>query len=100
MSSDVTMVMPVHPARWKTTMRRALRSVLAQTMPVAAHSIAIDFERRGAGPTRDRALAGVRTEWLMRSPASQSCRRNTAIASLHAPISRSDSKSSSRSISE
>ena len=60
------MVMPVHPARWKTTMRRALRSVLSQTVPVAAYSIAIDVERQGAGagPTRDRALAAARTEWV------------------------------------
>lgn len=60
----VTMVMPVHPARWKTTMRRALRSVLTQTMPVAAMSIVSDLEGAGAGPTRDRALAAVRTKWV------------------------------------
>jgi hypothetical protein len=60
----VTMVMPVHPARWRTTMRRALRSVLAQTMPVAAMSIVSDLAGAGAGPTRDRALAAVRTPWV------------------------------------
>lgn len=64
MVDGVTMVMPVHPARWKTTMRRAMRSVLSQTVPVAAMSIAIDIDGEGAGPTRDRALAGVRTEWV------------------------------------
>lgn len=61
---NVTMVMPVHPARWRTTMRRAIRSVLAQTMSVAAMSIATDVEGNGAGPTRDQALAAVRTEWV------------------------------------
>jgi glycosyltransferase involved in cell wall biosynthesis len=60
----VTMVMPVHPARWGTTMRRALRSVLAQSMPVAAMSIATDTEGAGAGPTRNRAMAVVQTEWI------------------------------------
>lgn len=59
----VTVVMPVHPARWRTTMKRALRSVSSQTVPVAAYSIAADVARQGAGPTRDRALAAVRTEW-------------------------------------
>lgn len=60
----VTMVMPIHPPRWKTTMRRALRSVFAQTMPVAAMSIATDLRGEGAGPMRNRALADVRTEWV------------------------------------
>jgi glycosyltransferase involved in cell wall biosynthesis len=60
----VTMVMPIHPARWRTTARRALRSVLAQSEPVAAMSIATDTERAGAGPTRDRAMAAVKTEWI------------------------------------
>lgn len=64
MVDGVTMVMPIHPARWKTTMRRALRSVFTQTMPVAAMSIAADLDGEGAGPTRNRALAGVRTEWV------------------------------------
>jgi glycosyltransferase involved in cell wall biosynthesis len=58
------MVMPVHPARWKTTMRRALRSVFTQTMPVAAMSIATDLDGSGAGVTRDQALAGANTEWV------------------------------------
>jgi glycosyltransferase involved in cell wall biosynthesis len=64
MVDGVTMVMPVHPARWKSTMRRAVRSVLAQQMPVAAMSVAMDTEGAGAGPTRDRAMAGVQTEWI------------------------------------
>jgi glycosyltransferase involved in cell wall biosynthesis len=58
------MVMPIHPARWKTTMRRAMRSVLAQSTPVAALSIATDINGEGAGPTRDRAMAAVQTEWI------------------------------------
>jgi glycosyltransferase involved in cell wall biosynthesis len=58
------MVMPTHPARWKTTMRRALRSVVNQAMPVAAMSIVNDLRGEGAGPTRDRALAGAQTKWV------------------------------------
>lgn len=57
------MVMPIHPARWKTTARRALRSVLRQDFPASAMSVVTDLEGAGAGPTRDRALAAVRTEW-------------------------------------
>lgn len=62
--NNVTMVMPVHPIRWHTTARRALRSVLTQTMPVAAMSVVTDLDGLGAGPTRDRALAGVSTQWV------------------------------------
>ncbi len=64
MVGAVTMVMPVHPARWKGFVRRALRSVLAQTTPASAMSIVADLEREGAGPTRDRAMAAVQTEWI------------------------------------
>ena len=61
---DVTMVMPVHPARWGMMTHRALRSVVLQSMPVAAMSIANDSDGHGAGPTRDRALAAVSTKWV------------------------------------
>ena len=61
---SVTAVIPTHPARWRTTMRRALRSVIAQTHPVDSISIATDTQCQGAGPTRDRALAGADTEWV------------------------------------
>jgi hypothetical protein len=63
----VTAVIPVHPARWRTPMmRRALRSVALQTVPVAGYSIAADLDGQGAGPTRDRALAAVPddSEWV------------------------------------
>lgn len=64
MVDDVTVVMPVHPARWHTTMGRALSSVTSQTRPVDAVSIAVDTTKEGAGKTRDRALATVQTEWV------------------------------------
>jgi glycosyltransferase involved in cell wall biosynthesis len=60
----VTVVIPTHPARWPRLMRRALRSVMAQTAPVAAYSIATDIDGDGAGPTRDRAMMAVGTEWI------------------------------------
>lgn len=43
---------------------RALKSVIAQRMPVAAMSIVTDLHGAGAGPTRDQALTAVRTEWV------------------------------------
>jgi glycosyl transferase family 2 len=64
MVDDVTMVMPLHPARWRTTMRRSLRSIIGQTMPVTTMAIAVDVNREGAGPTRDRALAMANTRWV------------------------------------
>lgn len=62
--SGVTAVIPVHPQRWEWSMARALSSVARQTLPVEAVSIAVDTKREGAGPTRDRALAVVRTHWV------------------------------------
>jgi glycosyltransferase involved in cell wall biosynthesis len=63
-SETVTAVIPVHAVRWGTTMRRALRSVMAQTRPVDAYAIAADLNGEGAGATRDRAVAAVRTDWI------------------------------------
>jgi hypothetical protein len=37
---------------------------MTQTMPAAAISVAIDVNREGAPPTRQRALDAVRTEWV------------------------------------
>jgi hypothetical protein len=42
---------------------RAVGSVLAQELPAAAISIAVDTQRQGAAATRDRALRAVRTQW-------------------------------------
>jgi glycosyltransferase involved in cell wall biosynthesis len=64
MVGGVTAVIPVHPARWGIPMRRALRSVIAQIHQVDAIAIAADLDGAGAGPTRDRALASVATEWV------------------------------------
>lgn len=61
--SDVTVVMPTIPPRWREV-QRAVASVMAQTYPVAALSIAQDVGRLGAGPTRQRALDGAQTEWV------------------------------------
>lgn len=65
MVNGITMVMPVHPARWRSNhARRALRSVLNQITPVTAMSVVTDLAGAGAGPTRDRALAAAQTEWV------------------------------------
>lgn len=64
--NTVALVMPSLPIR--TRMRnRALASVNAQTHPVSALAVVIDYDREGAWATRQRALemAGAAgTEWI------------------------------------
>lgn len=59
---SVTVCIPSIPPR-SDLLKRALKSVAAQTHPVTGLSIAFDIDKEGAGPTRSRALATVRTEW-------------------------------------
>jgi glycosyltransferase involved in cell wall biosynthesis len=64
----VTVVMPCIPVRsgaggTPDTQSRAMRSVLNQTWPVDALSLTFDHRHEGAAVNRNRALAGVRTEW-------------------------------------
>jgi len=60
---QITVVMPSIPAR---AVRRnaALASIAAQTLSPAAISIAIDVNKEGAPPTRQRALEAAATEWV------------------------------------
>lgn len=60
---SVTAVIPSIPPRARL-LRRALGSVLGQIHPVDAISIAIDHRKEGSAVTRNRALAGARTEWV------------------------------------
>lgn len=65
MSNRITAVIAAHPARMRSgLLSRALTSVLHQTLPVAAISVAVDLDREGAPPTRQRALDAVQTEWV------------------------------------
>jgi glycosyltransferase involved in cell wall biosynthesis len=59
----ITVCIPSIPPR-KALLERALRSVLAQTMPAAAVSVAVDLNREGAAKTRQRALDAVQTRWV------------------------------------
>ena len=59
---SVTVCIPSIPPR-SDLLKRALKSVSAQTRPVTDVAIAFDTLKQGAGPTRSRALATVRTEW-------------------------------------
>jgi hypothetical protein len=59
---NVTVAVPSIPPRVKM-LRRAIASVLTQTLPAAGISVAVDTGREGAPATRDRALRGVRTDW-------------------------------------
>lgn len=58
----ITVAIPSIPPR-ATMLHRAVGSVLAQELPAAALSIAVDLDRQGAAATRDRALRAVRTEY-------------------------------------
>lgn len=59
----VTAVIPHIPPR-AALLRLALDSVLSQTTPVSAISVAVDHLREGSAITRTRALAAARTEWV------------------------------------
>lgn len=60
----VTAIIAAHPARARGgLLLRALNSVLTQTYLPAAVSVAVDLDRDGAPPTRQRALEAVQTEW-------------------------------------
>lgn len=63
MSSGITVSIACIPPRAATLLPRALRSVIAQTLPSEAISIAFDRDHEGAPPTKQRALDAVRTEW-------------------------------------
>lgn len=45
-------------------LRRALDSVRAQTLQPVDHLIAVDYARRGTGPTLDKLARAVDTEWI------------------------------------
>jgi glycosyltransferase involved in cell wall biosynthesis len=60
---DVTLCIPTIPPR-RELLARCLRSWTAQTWPLHAVSIAVDNDKRGAGPTRNRAMQGIRTTWI------------------------------------
>lgn len=65
MTPGITVAIPAHPARVANGMlARAVESVWAQTLPVAAVSVAVDHGREGAWATRQRALDAVQTEWV------------------------------------
>lgn len=61
--SGVTAVIPSIPPR-AAMLKRAVGSVLGQTLPAAALAVAVDVRREGAAKTRDRALRSARTTWV------------------------------------
>ncbi len=69
-TAPITVVIPTHPARGHvsdpgTLLGRAVASVRAQTLhPAGGISIACDLNGEGAGPTRQRALDAVETEFV------------------------------------
>lgn len=59
---DVGLAVPSIPPR-KALLQRALTSAFAQTHPFEQYSVVVDFERRGAGHTRNRAKNALTTTW-------------------------------------
>lgn len=65
MQPGITVVVPTHPARVRNGMtKRAVGSVLGQTLPAAAIIVEQDLDRAGAAATRHRGLMKVTTEWV------------------------------------
>lgn len=65
LTPGVTVVVPTHPARVRNGMtKRAVGSVLGQTLPAAAIVVEQDLARAGAAPTRHSGLMKVTTEWV------------------------------------
>lgn len=62
MSSDITVVVATIPIRAKM-LRKALASVVIQTLQPAAIVVEYDHERTGAAATKNRGLARVTSEW-------------------------------------
>lgn len=61
----ITVVIPAHPPRVRNGMvKRAISSVLAQTLMPAAIIVEIDHHGEGAATTRNRGLQKVTTEWV------------------------------------
>lgn len=63
MSDEVTVAIPSIPPRHEK-LQVAIASVLIQTHPACAISVAIDTDGNGAWDTRNRALNAVQTEWV------------------------------------
>src|SRR5690606_12672855 len=48
----------------RNKLRQAVSSVMIQTYPTSAVSIALDHTKSGSAATRNRALEAVQTEWV------------------------------------
>lgn len=59
----ITVAIPSIPPR-ANLLPRAVASVAQQTMPASAISIAVDLDKQGAPPTRQRALEAVTTPYV------------------------------------
>lgn len=63
LAPGITVAIPTIPPR-ASMLAKAVRSVMTQSLAPAALSIAVDTEHEGSAITRNRALAGVQTEWV------------------------------------
>src|SRR5690349_19947683 len=64
MISEITVAIPSIPVVRSAMLAQAVRSVLRQSLPAAALSVAFDTTAAGAAATRQRALDAVRTPWV------------------------------------
>ena len=60
----ITVVTPTHLGPRGRLFVQAMNSVALQTLAPAAISVAVDVDRQGAAPTRQRALDAVQTDWV------------------------------------
>lgn len=63
MQPGITVVVPVHPPRFHSTLDRALRSVWEQVLVPDCVVVSVDRGHDGAAVTRNRGLELVATEW-------------------------------------
>lgn len=61
--TDITVVTPSLPERGDM-LAEAIASVQAQTLPAAAHLIAVDHQRLGPGPLLNQLTRAAETEWV------------------------------------
>lgn len=60
---EITVVTPTIPPRFALLLEAA-SSVAHQTLPAAAHAIAVDIRGEGGGKTRNRAFRQADTDWV------------------------------------
>lgn len=81
---DVTFVMPTHPARLSNGMtKRAIGSILMQSLPPVGLIVEVDKHREGAAVTRNRGLQKVTSEWTAFLDSDDQLKKNHLETLVH-----------------